>query len=280
MTGGRSRGGGETITRRVSETIKACQRGWAVTPLRGKVPILAGWQDAPPPTHSQAIAWAHAGNIGLRTGRVSRLVVIDLDIAKGGDADRLGLPPTVTVLTGGGGRHFYFRHPGGKVPNSVGRLGPHVDVRGDGGQAVFVGSVHPHTGRPYAWAAGRSPEDVSAAALPRDILRQLTGGLRGNSANCANSANYLSGVGMSSAYGRAALDGEVLGVQTAPYGTRNDRLNRAAYRLGQLIADGHLFELEVVLRLLWAAEACGLPVGEASRTIRSGLMATLRELQR
>lgn len=245
-----------------------------VTPLRGKVPILSGWQRAPGPTVSQAIAWARAGNVGVRTGKASGLVVIDVDIAKGGDALRLGLPPTVTVRTGGGGQHFYFRHPGGAVPNSVGRLGPHVDVRGDGGQVVFVGSVHPETGRAYVWAAGRSPEDVRVADCPKDVLYRVR---PGNSANCANAAKLIpipirSAAG-STRYGQTALEGEALAVQAAPLGTRNDRLNRAAYRLGQLVAAGHLFEQEVVLRLSWAAEANGLATGEATRTIRSGLAA-------
>jgi hypothetical protein len=39
------------------------------------------------------------------------------------------LPPTWRFLTGGGGEHILFRHPGGLVPNSAGKIGPGIDVR-------------------------------------------------------------------------------------------------------------------------------------------------------
>jgi len=43
------------------------------------------------------------------------------------------LPRTVEALTGGGGRHVYFSHPGGEIPCSAGKLGPGLDIRSDGG---------------------------------------------------------------------------------------------------------------------------------------------------
>ena len=271
----------ETPGYRVRETIRACRRGWSITPLNGKVPVLPGWQNAPRPTIAQAVAWTRAGNIGLRTGRISGLVVIDLDTAKGADRDRLELPSTVTVITGSGGLHFYFRHPGGKIRNSVGRLAPHIDVRGDGGQVVFVGSIHPGTGRTYRWADGASPDERPLADIPDALLARLRGGHREHFANSANIANAISPSkllgGGASPYGSAALAREVLAVQSAPQGTRNDTLNRAAFCLGQLVATGHLLQQEVFLRLEGAAEECGLSTSEAARTIRSGLTAGLME---
>ena len=107
------------------------------SPLNGKVPTGKGWPKREPRTLAEAEAWALAGNIGVRCGPASgRLIVIDIDSLKGGTLDGLPpLPPTVTVLTGGGGQHRYFRLPPGvSIGNSAGKLAPHVDVRGEGGQ--------------------------------------------------------------------------------------------------------------------------------------------------
>jgi hypothetical protein len=50
------------------------------------------------------------------------------------------LPETMTVKTGGGGWHLYFRHPGGKI--SADRL-PGVDLKTNGGYVAAPPSVHP-----------------------------------------------------------------------------------------------------------------------------------------
>jgi hypothetical protein len=113
--------------------------------------------------------WPEA-NIGIATGEASGIVVLDVD--HGGE-DTLyelcgeygQLPDTVTVLTGSGGRHLYFRHPGGYVGNSQGRLGPGLDVRGDGGYVVAPPSMHV-SGRTYEWEASSHPDEVPLADMP------------------------------------------------------------------------------------------------------------------
>ena len=93
--------------------------------------------------------WPDA-NVAVRTGTVSGLVVLDVDPDHGGDdslerlLDRFGpLPDGRLVRTGSGGRHFYFAHPGGTVRNDTGRrLGPGLDVRGDGGYVIAPPSRH------------------------------------------------------------------------------------------------------------------------------------------
>ena len=49
------------------------------------------------------------------------------------------------------GRHLYFDTNGLLIGNSVGKLGPGIDVRGDGGYVVGAGSVHP-SGHVYRYA--------------------------------------------------------------------------------------------------------------------------------
>src|SRR5688572_20265908 len=121
---------------RLAEVRKASQRGWALLPLNGKVPFRKGWQKAPVPTLAAAEGWAKEGNVGLRTGSVSGVVVIDDDTPDGSGVAGLDLPQTVTVETGSGKRHHYFKCPPGGLTNSSGNLPTGVDVRGDGGQVV------------------------------------------------------------------------------------------------------------------------------------------------
>lgn len=86
-----------------------------------------------------------SANIGIRTGAISRLAVLDVDPAHGGENSLAALikqhgelGEARRVRTGGGGQHLYFRHPGGGfvIKNSAGSLGPGLDVRGDGGYVV------------------------------------------------------------------------------------------------------------------------------------------------
>ncbi len=93
-------------------------------------------------------------NIGVATG--GGLLVIDLDAPALGDETwrRLveGREPveTVEAITGRG-RHLYFDAQGlGAIPSSAGRLGPGVDVRGEGGYVVAPPSRHA-SGWRYVW---------------------------------------------------------------------------------------------------------------------------------
>jgi hypothetical protein len=135
-------------------------RGWSPIPLRpsDKRPLLP-WEPYRhrPPLPAELALWRARwpeANVGIVTGAVSGLVVLDVDPEKDGEASLAALeatfgslPDTLVVRTGGGGRHLYFAHPGEPVPCAVG-LGPGLDVRGDGGYVVAPPSIHP-SGRPY-----------------------------------------------------------------------------------------------------------------------------------
>lgn len=82
-------------------------------------------------------------NIGIVTGRVSGIFVLDIDPRNGGDeglAELIAkygeLPQTYTVRTGQGGRHFYFNMPDFEVSNKKREIPDGIDVKGDGGQVV------------------------------------------------------------------------------------------------------------------------------------------------
>src|SRR5690606_16313306 len=108
----------------------------------------------------------------IATGPGSGLFVVDVDVADGkaGDdtlaaleATHGPLPETYEVITGSGGRHIYLAWPVGvDIRNDQsGRLGPGLDIRGDGGQVLAPPTLHPN-GTPYAVDLG-APDHVAAA---------------------------------------------------------------------------------------------------------------------
>src|SRR6185295_5266360 len=131
-----------------AEANAAIARGWLLTPLIGKRPILEDWPNLPQLTSGQIHKYCYdERNLGVRTGH--GFVVVDTENCAVADiVAKLEAIGTVTVRTGGDGRHFYFK---GDKRNSVEKLCDSIDVRGTGGQAVLPGSVHPDTGKPYEW---------------------------------------------------------------------------------------------------------------------------------
>lgn len=88
-------------------------------------------------------------NLGIVTGAISKLVVVDADGPSGlAQLLAMGLTSSTSVLTGNG-KQLYFKHPGGNewIKNAV-RKFPGIDLRADGGYVVSPGSVHP-TGKRY-----------------------------------------------------------------------------------------------------------------------------------
>lgn len=112
--------------------------------------------------------WPEA-NVGVVTGEVSGVAVVDVDPRNGGDVTlreleaRHGiLPVTAEVRTGGGGQHLWFTADG---PLPSGELGPGLELKGDGGMVVAPPSVHA-SGKSYVWRPGGSPQDVPPADAP------------------------------------------------------------------------------------------------------------------
>jgi hypothetical protein len=267
---------------RLAVALDALRRGWVLTPLSGKKPLLNNWTKLPPATEEQVRGWiAHGHNLGLRTGAVSGVTVIDDDTEDGSGARNLGLPETVTGITGSGKRHFFFKTPKQPIGNSASRLHKLVDVRGDGGQVVFVGSLHPETDQPYRWLEGHSPDEIELAEMPPHIIDQLGAGEspanghgapRGARSRPAPHLPLTASAdhGRATRWAEAALRNECARVACTPEGERNNALNRAAFCAGQV---AHLLARDPTEELLAAGLSAGLPEGEARATIASGLGA-------
>jgi hypothetical protein len=251
-------------------TIDGCSCGRSGCTSPGKHPRTRnGVHDATTERATVAGWWRRwpDANIAIATGQTSRLVVIDLDSRHGGSeawtavtARHSAVEPPIVAT--GGGWHLWFRHHGGRIPNSAGRLGAGIDVRGDGGYVIAPPSLHPRGVR-YRWLRG-----------PRSELPMLPGWLEKACRPAAVEPFEPIPLRVGHhAWARAVLRGEIDQVRNAVEGTRNVTLNRSAFRLGQLTATGILDETTVTERLLAAALHAGLHRYEAAATIRSGMTA-------
>ena len=131
----------------LEQAIEYLRKGKSIIPLRkDKRPLLNEWREYQTrrPTEQELtdwwLKWPEA-NIGLVTGKISGVTVIDVDIEHGGTVE--GLPPTLIVKTGNGGWHYYYQYAEGITIGAGLRQG--VDFRGDGGFVVAPPSVTDYT---------------------------------------------------------------------------------------------------------------------------------------
>jgi hypothetical protein len=131
--------------------------GHELIALDGKRPVAKAWPSVPAlPVEAAKARMAAGMNVGVRLRDTD--LVIDVDPRNFDKNDdplaRLvidfGLPDAPYVLTGGGGKHLYFRKPAGV--EIAGKLAGYagIDFKSKGGQVVAAGSIHPDTARPYA----------------------------------------------------------------------------------------------------------------------------------
>lgn len=150
--------------------------------INGKAPLDQQWSTGPrrDPDGWRERLTDHVGNVGMLTG--NGLFVVDVDLYHEGAQDALddlydaGLPrETVTVLTGGGGIHLYYKTSvpiaSRPLPGFAG-----IDVKGEGGQVVVPPSVHHDSGRAYEFEDGYGPGDVELATVPGHLLELFAGG--------------------------------------------------------------------------------------------------------
>ncbi|HXW57747.1 MAG TPA: bifunctional DNA primase/polymerase [Candidatus Cybelea sp.] len=136
------------------QAIPYINGGLSVFPCAKKKPLTEhGCLDASKDVKQIAEWWKRwpEAQIGIATGPVSNLVVLDVDGPQGFAwlSGRL-LPETREVETQPGNKHFWFRLPAGRTAkNSAGDFAPEVDVRGAGGYVIAPPSIHHETLKPY-----------------------------------------------------------------------------------------------------------------------------------
>ena len=158
---------------------RALSLGWSVIPCRAdKRPCLAWKQfQSRTPTPKEIQSWHSRYNPSawaVITGAVSGVVVLDFD-GEAGDRTRTDLKLTPHVKTGSGGSHVYVDHPGwgtktvnGRGKTILGEQFPGLDIRGDGGYAVFFGQNESGT---YQWVREMRPDPLET--LPNNVRNLL-----------------------------------------------------------------------------------------------------------
>ncbi|MDW7774368.1 MAG: bifunctional DNA primase/polymerase [Desulfobulbaceae bacterium] len=138
----------------LARALEMIALGFSVIPLkpRGKKPLLSSWMEFQKriPTQDEISEWFTRwpdANIGLVTGSISGVAVIDIDSEEGSMWADKNLPKTSVYQETGKGRHLFYRTNGTKIHNKVG-IFPGVDVRGEGGYVVMSPSIHP-SGKEY-----------------------------------------------------------------------------------------------------------------------------------
>lgn len=249
--------------------------GWRVFPVRAgdKRPLASlvrhGFRDATTDVDTIVGWWTNAprANVGVATGAVSGLVVVDVDGDEGRttlaswEAEHGRLPDTLTVDTPRG-QHHYFRHPGVEVRSR--QLGPKLDVKADGGCVTAPPSTRPEGG--YTWRRDPWVHRDELAELPPGWIEALK--VRPRPAPRAFSIPASAGQ-VRREYVAAAVRDELEAVATAPEGTRNAQLFRSAAALGRFVEGGQVDEVALRGELVRAAEAAGLPHREAQAAVTS-----------
>lgn len=224
-----------------------------------------------------------AANLGLHVSRAN-LVVIDIDPEHNGSIDDLPLHPddllTIISHTGGGGYHLLYRAPiGFEISNSNKRLPAGIDVRGVNGYIVAPPSRHT-SGRCYRWRPGRAPWQTKLLSLPASLMPLLKVKADASRTPVRPPPERIRQNGERHPYVERALESELATLAQAREGQRNDKLNNAAFALGQFVGAGLLTRPEVEAMLTSTAQALGLGETEIQKTIKSGLEAGLANPRR
>ncbi|GAB5376488.1 MAG: hypothetical protein AcusKO_29500 [Acuticoccus sp.] len=278
-------------------------RGWPIFPCesaqkphpRSKAPLTEhGLKDASTDTETIRGWWARWPDalIGLPTGSELGAFVVDLDPRTSTCEELLealethiGAPvgDPVIAVTQSGGWHLYFAMPegGAEIKNRAGRrsgLVANVDVRGNGGYVIAPPSVM-SDGKQYAWRRrddGTRGLNAPPPQLVDAILRQGAFAKDNEKAREQHSARVADLGEHVRKYALSALEAETRDLAGAAEGTRNDRLNETAFRLGTLVGAGALSESLVRAALEDVASAW--PNLRKSRaTIKSGLQAGIAQ---
>lgn len=181
----------------VDHAIQYAEKGWHVLPLHS---VIDGKCTCGKPSctsagkHPQTINGLRAAttdadtintwfkhwpkaNIGIATGAISGIGVLDIDPKHGGEDSLYELtkthgkiPDTVEAITQSSGRHIIFQYEQG-FRTTAGKLGRGIDTRGDGGYIVAA----PSKGLlgEYHWEASSDPSECPIVRAPTWVLQLL-----------------------------------------------------------------------------------------------------------
>lgn len=148
--------------------LKLHAMGLCLVPLAGKRAIVKNWPELHLGEHNIRELCARVVNWGIITG--DPLIVLDTDSAL---AEALlqetGMASTTVVRSGRGGFHHYFRALDDADIRSKTRFNnvPGLDLKAWRSYIVAAGSIHPETGKRYAYVPGREFTNVDCLPIFR-----------------------------------------------------------------------------------------------------------------
>jgi hypothetical protein len=137
--------------------------GWSIIPIKtnSKVPAIK-WEEYQNRIASteEVERWFTGNNygIGLVCGKISNVLVVDIDEYK--KTGTLDVSSPVFVNTPRGGRHLYFKYSENIATTVNADLA--IDIRSDGGYVLLPPSIHPN-GKPYTWGNKELINDLPEA---------------------------------------------------------------------------------------------------------------------
>jgi putative DNA primase/helicase len=182
----------------LEHALQYARLGWKVFPLHtvyegictckqpgctseGKHPVNKGWQDDATTDEARITKiWTSNPyyNIGIATGRASGIFVLDFDKKDGGlDTleqlqDEHGTFTTLEVITGSGGKHFYFKMPPEVDFGNRVKMLPGTDIRSNGGLVAAPPSMH-KSGHRYEWETSSYPWENEIEEAPEWLISAI-----------------------------------------------------------------------------------------------------------
>jgi Bifunctional DNA primase/polymerase, N-terminal len=269
------------VNNNLDAALEYASLGLPVFPAKpaSKKPAVKGWPDRAsidPATIRKWFTDSPDANVAIRMG--DGVTAIDIDPRNGGDGSYTEmvagreLPDTATAVTGGGGRHYFYRSP---VPiGTTQGLRPGIDIKGRGSYVLAEPSVHPDTAQEYAFT--HTPRQGIALA-PDWLLDIMTRGLSLDSADVASPWN-----GPILEAGRVG-DIEALYVQVVNrfpsqgVGTRNEVMKRV---VASLIGRGFDDQTTLVVTRLWWRHFHSIgEIGTDPRFAEAEIRRTIRSIR-
>jgi len=165
----------------LKEALRYADMGLSVIPIiPGQKKPMVKWQQyqTTRATKEQIVSWwtkTPNANIGIVTGDVSDVFVVDIDTAEGQENllqygfETIDCP---TVTTPRDGQHLYFKNPSQKITIGAGII-PGTDFRGNGGFVVAPPSVNGN-GKGYVWQKAFARDAL--AVLPDAYIKKIMAG--------------------------------------------------------------------------------------------------------
>lgn len=165
---------------------RLAEKGYSVTPLKGKVPVISGWET----TRSKNIVTDKKYdnfNIGLLCGEPSGLIVADIDTPDKILEQKLYalMPETPVMKKGKKGINFFYRYDGEetiKIHNPINTRRVEFELISTGRQTVIPKSIHPESKTPYIWCdkAGEHSKNhlinIDIGSIPylsKDVIQEI-----------------------------------------------------------------------------------------------------------